>query len=57
MRCTPCEAHRRTSAELQRLVQSTTTADELQTFGGDQRELMRAIAACPDCKVHEGEKR
>src|SRR3954464_5225949 len=36
MRYTPCEKHRATAAELERLIQSTTTADELRTFSGDQ---------------------
>ena len=49
MKYVPCEKHRRVRAELESLIQTTTTAAELMSFGGDQRELRADIAACTDC--------
>jgi hypothetical protein len=57
MRYTPCEKHRSTAAELERLIQSTTTADELRTFSGDQRQLLQDVVSCPDCKVEDRSQR
>lgn len=57
MRFTPCEKHRAIGAEIERQIQSTTTADELKTFSGDQRALLQDVEACPDCSVEKGSSR
>jgi len=51
MKYIPCEAHRRSEAELARRLQETTTPEQLRPFGDEQREQLRTIKACPDCVV------
>lgn len=50
MRYIPCEPHRRLQAELEDLIQSTTTAEELASFRGDQKRLFDEIAGCSKCE-------
>jgi hypothetical protein len=46
----PCEKHRWLSAELEKLIQQTTTPEELTSFRADVVRLAREADACPDCE-------
>jgi len=51
MRLIPCELHRAQLAELERQIQATATAEELEREALKLRPLKLEIKACKRCKA------